>query len=234
MRFGSFYEGALSRQERACLTSFVRRGHEITLFSYDPLPVPTGVGTGDAAMILPRDQFFRIESGQHAGNVSQFANRFRYHMIEKTGLTWVDTDLYCLSADWPELPFIAGWQDQFLINNAVLRLPSGHDMLHKAIAATDALHDIPIFGYTGPYLLTALVDQHLVREDVLPRETFYPYHWSQVRELLVTRPDPRAIGWPEGTLAVHLWNEVLRIGGYDKHARPLPNSIMAMLLEEMD
>ncbi|MBV9839947.1 MAG: hypothetical protein JOY99_00170 [Sphingomonadaceae bacterium] len=210
----------------------MRHGHEITLFSYAPQALPAGVSSADAAVILPRDQFFAIGVGPHRGTIAQFSDRFRYHMIRRTGLVWVDTDIYCLSADWPGVPVLIGREDDSLVNGAVLGLPRDHAFLDDAIAVADALRDRPIWAYTGPHLVTALVHQHELRSQVQEPKVFYPLHWPQAAELFRPRPGIGALSWAEGTVAVHFWNELLRINGYDKAAGPRPDSIMGILFAE--
>src|SRR6478736_339351 len=48
-QFRSFwYRGALSPYEHLCLKSFVAKGHDFTLYSYDKIEVPRGVRLEDA------------------------------------------------------------------------------------------------------------------------------------------------------------------------------------------
>src|SRR3990172_9496815 len=94
--FRSFFLGsALGVLERACLASFVARGHSFTLYVYEPIAVPAGVALADAARIIPvaeRDSFFAIAPGR----ISQFSNGVRYHLLKEFGGWWVDTDVLCL------------------------------------------------------------------------------------------------------------------------------------------
>lgn len=232
--FGSFFDGTLTRQERACLSSFVRHGHRVTLFSYDPLPLPAGVTAGDAAAILPRADFYVVAHGPHRGSPAQFSDRFRYRMIRDTGLVWIDTDMLCLRADWPDRAILLAREDRCMINGAVLGMPPDHAFLSDAIAITDAIGSRPIWSYTGPHLITALVHQHGLGAALLPSHVFYPIHYSCLDTLLASFPGADRVRWPEETLAVHLWNEMLRQRGHDKTAPPPRGSLLAVLLADAE
>jgi hypothetical protein len=229
VKFGTFFDGKLTKQEAVCLASFQRMGHAVTVFSYHELDLPPGIAGADARVILPETNFFRIETGSHRGSPAPFANLFRYTMIKKTDLAWIDTDVFCLRNDWPERPVLLAWQGPYLVNNAVLRLPSDHPMLDDAIEAATRIGHLTIWGYTGPFLLTALVHEHDMTEQVLPAESFYPVHWSQAPALVKPLPAGQEVSWPKDSYCIHLWNEFLRTAGYDKSAGPPDGSPLAQL-----
>ncbi len=229
-RFASFYDGKLSRQERACLGSFARHGHELSVYSYEPLDLPPGVLGRDAAEILPRDQLFYVEGGVHHGTVTQFSNLFRYVMIEKTGMVWIDSDVICLSSDWPEREWTIGWQDGSFINTAVLGMPRKHPALARAIEVAERLQGVGVWGLTGPHLLTALAHEFDLHGHVQPAEIFYPIHHRKAGWLLhILKPGER-LELPARALCVHLWNEVLRTGGHDRQAGPPTGSALEALI----
>jgi hypothetical protein len=97
LNFGSLWVGGpLTKIQEISLASFVFYGHEITLYVYDDsIQVPLGVNKADAREVLPEDDLFLVENS-YAG----FSDVFRYNMINKTGLVWVDADTICLSNDW--------------------------------------------------------------------------------------------------------------------------------------
>ena len=230
--FGTFFDGAPTRQERACLTSFVRAGHHVSLFSYARLDLPSGVDARDAAEILPRSALHRdTTGGVHHGTVAQFTDHFRYAMIAKTGLCWIDTDVICLKADWPDTDWLIASQDHHLVNGAVLGLPRDHALLAQALDVAERLQGITIWGMSGPFLLTALAQEHLIFGRMLPTEAFYPLHHSRAFELVRTLAPGQTFHIPEAALCIHLWNEMLRLDGYDKAAGPPAGSPLAVLLD---
>ena len=233
MKFGTFFDGKLTKQETRCLASFQRMGHAVTVFSYHDIALPPGISRADARAILPQEAFFRIEKGSHRGSPAPFANLFRYRMIKNTDLVWIDTDVFCLRSDWPELPMLLAWQGPYLVNNAVLRLPSDHPMLDDAIEAATKIGRLTIWGYTGPFLLTALVHEYNMSGQVLPAESFYPIHWSNSPSLVRPLPPGQEFNWPKSSYCIHLWNEFLRTVGYNKSAGPPDGSPLAQLFERI-
>jgi hypothetical protein len=97
MNFGSLWVGGpLTKIQELSLASFVFYRHEIILYVYDKdLNVPNGVKKADARDILPENDLFLVE-----GSYAAFSDIFRYNMINKTGLVWVDADTICLSDNW--------------------------------------------------------------------------------------------------------------------------------------
>ena len=55
-----------------------------------------------------------------------FADGFRYRLLLEYGGLWVDTDVVCLRPFDFDHSEIYAWQDEQVINNAVLGLPKGH------------------------------------------------------------------------------------------------------------
>ncbi|MFM7379463.1 MAG: hypothetical protein ACKO1O_15270 [Erythrobacter sp.] len=233
--FGTFFAGELSRLERCCLRSFVRHGHGIALYAYDPVgAVPDGVELRDAASVLPREAFFPAGNGPHEGTVAAFTDMFRYAMIIKTGLIWTDTDVVCLKPDWPDWPLAAAFQDAIIVNGAVLGGSAAGPLLERAAAIAGRVGTIGPWAYTGPHLLTALVHDMGLTRHVLPRETFYPFSYRDAASTLLTpRPGIERVQWPEPTVAVHLWNETLRLAGHDRETPPPDQSLLKLILADL-
>lgn len=229
-RFGTFFHGKMARQEHACLTSFVRHGHEVSVFSYEPLELPPGVAARDAAEILPRHRLYLIERGIHRGTVSQFSDHFRYCMIRDTGLVWIDTDIVCLRPDWPDREWLLAGQDTCMVNGAVLGVPPAHPLLDDAITVSERLEGVGVWALIGPHLLTALVHEHDVERELLPVDAFYPIHFSKASELLRPLGPGERLTLPREALGIHLWNEVLRMNGHDRTADPPPGSALEALI----
>ena len=221
----------LGRVERACLRSFLRHGHAVTLYSYDPVEgVPDGVRLADAASVLPRESIIRHEGGSYA----LFSNRFRYQ-LQLTGQgMWIDADLYCLRPIRSTTPYVIGWQGEGLANGAVLRLPPDSPLLGPllglfsersvppwllAAAQMDAssrwqadgridLSRAP-WGVAGPDALTFLVKRHGLESVVQPRAVFYPAPWTRaewIRDATLSLP----MFTTDASVAVHLWNERIK------------------------
>ena len=233
--FGTFFDGELTWMERGCLRSFLRHGHRVTLYSYKPVTgLPAGIVAADAATILPQTLCFRTIGGPHHGGVAAFSDLFRYAMIRATGLTWIDTDVVCLRRDWSKLPLIAAWQDAVTVNGAVLGGPRDAALFDRAFAVAARVGSHGPWAYTGPFLLTALVHQLGLTGQVQPERTFYPIAYGDaVRFLLAPMPDAKRIDWPQESLTVHLWNEMLRLSGWDKRGGPPEHSLLKLIFADL-
>lgn len=248
-----FWHGPpLSRLEQLCMSSFVAHGHRVQLHVYDePSNVPSGVTLVDASRILPRERLFK--HGQ-SGSFALFADAFRYRLLLEHGGLWVDTDVVCLK------PFdfagteIYAWQDEQLINNAVLGLPKGHRLaqwmndvcerpnrhlpydsikmrrrkLLRSLLPGNALRHVT-WGETGPAGLTAAARHLDCTGAALPFWYFYPIAWGNWHTVFDSslRDNPGLIA---GSHGLHLWNEMSRRSpGFDKNGPFPPDSLFERL-----
>ena len=81
--------GEISRLARLSLASFLTRGYDVTLWTYDQKPLAgCGVKLRDAAEIAP-----------HEGNFAALTSLFRYNLLATLGGVWADMDIVALAAD---------------------------------------------------------------------------------------------------------------------------------------
>lgn len=248
-----FWHGSpLSRLERLCLSSFVAHGHRVLLNVYDePANVPSGVTLADAAEILPRERLFKHA---RSGSFAMFADGFRYRLLLERGGLWVDTDVVCLKPFDFATPEIYAWQDERVINNAVLGLPKGHRLAQWMNDVCEqpnrALPYDSIkmrrrklirqwlpgnsrrrldWGETGPNGLTAAAQQLHCTGAALPFWHFYAISYSNWHTVFDSslRDNPGLIA---GSHGLHLWNEMSRRSpGFDKNGRFPPESLFEQL-----
>ena len=108
--------------ERACLRSFLRLGHPVTLYTYASVDgCPEGLTMAPADEIVPRP----VLDGLSALPPVIFSDYFRYKLQQLGRGTWVDSDVYCVK------PFVFekkpvfgwqkrdGWQGKRYLNNAI-------------------------------------------------------------------------------------------------------------------
>src|SRR5690349_10410877 len=97
LSFSSFWAGEhLSPYEMACLGSFVERGFEVNLFSYDPVAnPPDGVRLHDAREIVDEDAACGFVVDGKA-SLSHFSDYFRYRLFSLQDTIWIDSDLLLL------------------------------------------------------------------------------------------------------------------------------------------
>jgi hypothetical protein len=248
-----FWHGSpLSRIERLCLSSFVAHGHNVLLHVYDePANIPKGITLADASAILPRDRLFK-----HAktGSFALFADSFRYRLLLEHGGLWVDTDVVCLKPFEFATPEIYAWQDELIINNAVLGLPKGHRLaqwmndvcerpnrilpydsvkmrrrkLMRQWLPGNALRHVA-WGETGPNGLTAAARHLHCTGAALPFWHFYPIPYSNWHTVFDSslRDNPGVLSASHG---LHLWNDMSRRSpGFDKDGCFPPDSLFEQL-----
>jgi hypothetical protein len=217
--FRTFHHGKMSAVEVTCLRSFLDYGHDVTIFTYDPSTVDRQFRTADANLILPREKIFFYASEPGAGSISGFSNLFRYALLREFGDFWVDTDVLCLSADWPSgADFVAGWESERWIGSAVLKLPNA--LAEECISRCLEVGDKATWGQTGPRLLTELVLRDGLQPRLLPKERLYPRWHQQWLEFFDEEDADTVRHASRGSLAAHLWNQMATQNGFEKHLLP--------------
>jgi hypothetical protein len=231
--FGTFWTGELDPISYSCLASFPHLGMQLRLYSYDcDMEVPDGVSLRDAREIVDTpglmDRF--IVDGRPSA--SKFSNYFRYVMIQKTGLCWVDCDVLALrKVDFfSESSLFARQKDGpgfKQLNGAVLRFSPDHPMLIELIDRARAGADVSTgWGVLGPTLITEMAQKHGIFHLARPKEDFYPIRGREFWKPLLTayrKDTERAI---QGATFLHLWHEMYRKSGYQKDVAPVAGSFL--------
>jgi mannosyltransferase OCH1-like enzyme len=195
-------------------------------------------------MIVPRDQLFVHEDTQ---SYSLFSNYFRYQLLRRGLGLYIDCDVICVRPIDASGPYVFGYQDDRVINGAILKLPSDSLVLRDlerlfekrvftppwysrreqlkqyaraVLGRPYGIRHAP-WGSAGPTAITWYVRQHDLTRHAEPPEVFYPVHWRDAAVVL----DPLA-SWnamiTERTRCVHLWNENLRHHDVDRPPRSSP------------
>ena len=173
--------GPLGKVEELCLSSFIYYGHTVYLYVYDMnLSTPDGVTKLDANQILSESRVFR-----HHGQLAAFSDLFRYYMIKKTNITWIDTDMLCLSEYFFEdrdAVFVRQtssdkWEE---FSGGILKLPPDSSITDDLIIGAE--HKIKSgLGHwcdIGPILLTNTVNRYgfakfAIDENLVNMVTYY-------------------------------------------------------------
>jgi Alpha 1,4-glycosyltransferase conserved region len=226
-QFRSFwYRGPLSPYEYLCLKSFVARGHDFTLYSYDKIDVPKGVKLEDASSVFPEEDVFFHKRGPEAGSVSPFSNWFRYRLLNEFGDWWTDTDVLCLSEEVPLGEICFAYEDELKLNGALLKIPAGHPFSRALLREAYALGKDPDWAQSGPHLITRVVEKLSLGRFAVPTNRFYPLHFSRALDVLVPDLRDKVKLATQGSYFVHLWNEVLRRAPVLKNVRPPSGSYL--------
>jgi hypothetical protein len=126
----TFWHGPLDALRQTCLRSQVAMGHNVTVFSFDPIAdLPAGIRHAEAEAVLPYSFSERIRPAESDGSwrdwtTVQFSDFFRVRlMAERAGL-WLDADVLLLQPIEidPTKPYLA-WEGLRRVGNSVLYLP---------------------------------------------------------------------------------------------------------------
>jgi len=235
VRLGSLWIGGnLSWLEQLCIKSFLDHGHEFTLFTYEGVSnAPAGTVVADANEMFPKAEFIVHKA---SGSTALHSDVFRYHMIARTGLVWVDCDMLCLRPWVFPSGHVYGWEKRRkLICGAALGFPQDSPTLKALIAFCEDPAPIPDWypedqkaelrarkaagdpvgvselpwGIWGPAALTHFLGQTGEARNALPVPAFYPIPFKDRRDLLNPTIDIAGRLGPE-CWGVHLWNRRLR------------------------
>jgi len=252
--------GPLSWLEQLSLKSFVDKGQQITLFSYDDIPnVPEGVIRRDGREIIDTEDFIKYEQ---KNSYALFADLFRLHMIHKCpGMIWVDTDVYCHRPMDYESDYVIGFElpGEKRVNNAVLGLPHDSEMLAQMLEFTEDRYSIAPFlpkskqrdyrkkaeagepvhisqqpwGVWGPSMVTHYVHALGLADKVQPLEAFYPVTFPDRMKFLRRAKVVEEIVTDE-TTALHLWASNKKQLGRLHHGLPPKGSYLDKLVRLHD
>lgn len=223
--FGSLWVGRpLSKIEQTCLASFVYHNHSMTLFVYDmDLVVPNGVVKQDARMILPEDRIFKTDN-----SYGPFADMFRYKMIQKTGLTWTDTDNICLQSRWRFKEYLFGMQGgpHKIVANGLLRAPKDSNFISELVEISESYNKNKItWGEIGPQLVTEKIYKYKLEKYIQEPSVFYPINYWEWKDIFDPEMRNKVIRKSSNSHTLQIWNQMLNREGTDKESFPKKSAI---------
>lgn len=223
--FGSLWVGRpLSKIENLCLSSFVYHDHEFNLFVYDlNLVVPKGIIKHDAREIVEEKEVFKVDN-----SYGPFADMFRYKMIQKTGLTWTDTDNICLQSKWKFKDYLFGMQGgpHKIVANGILRAPKDSDFIAELVELSTKFDKNKIsWGEIGPNLVTPKIYEHKLEKYIQEPEVFYPVNYWEWQDLFNPEKRNKVINRCANSHTLQIWNQMLNREGTDKDSFPRKTAI---------
>ncbi|MWV24633.1 hypothetical protein FVE89_22140 [Methylobacterium sp. 2A] len=222
----TFFHGKLSPYDLTCLKSFADFGHIISFYSYDKVICPNFCKWVDASKVADPAKIYYYQGGPGKGQISAFANYFRYLLLDRFDTTWIDVDVICLTNKWPCADLIFGKEDNIFVNNAVLRLNNQKEILRDMIRVCELDQGHGEWGATGPKLLTRSLTQYDLIGHALSSDVFYPVHWSEADRTVDPAYYEYILSKTVRSAAVHLWSEMFRRKGINKFVRPAENSYL--------
>jgi hypothetical protein len=126
----TFWHGPLDRLRQLCLRSQLAAGHNVTVYSFDPLPgLPDGIANAEAEAVLPHAFSEKLRPPQPDGSwrdwtTLQFSDFFRMRLMAQKGGLWLDADVLLLKPVEIDAtkPYFA-WERPRQLGNSVLYLP---------------------------------------------------------------------------------------------------------------
>lgn len=222
--------GNLPKLSILCIKSFLKNNYKYNLYTYENIEnIPAGVQLKNAEEILPKSEIFTYRNG----SVSAFSNLFRFTMIKKTGIPWVDTDMYCRkNFDFSKTDIVIvsepddEYQNQKPTSN-LIKLPKEHPALDKAISICQSYREKIYSGDfkwgLGPLAIREIVKEFELEKFVKPwyfsnncnnhhyqilyrNKMLKKYAKFVKQDKGIFTPDKA----PEDNYFIHLWNEHFR------------------------
>jgi len=221
--FSTFWHGGrLPPLSRACLRSFVERGHRVRVFGYEKIDVPDGVILEDARVVLPEEDLFSYHN-----SFSAFSNIFRYRLLLQQGGWWIDTDVYCLEEDIPESRYSWAKESKDFVNGAILRFPAGDATLAAILTRAERIgSNVEIQGQLGPRLLTEVLAGQDFVGHFGSTKAFYPVHWLEAHRFWTPGDRDFIRAKSSGSCFIHFWTMMFRYLGIDENIAPPRGSFL--------
>lgn len=212
---GLWVGSALSPVEQLSIASFLGNGHAYHLYVYESVEgVPAGTTVLDASEILPSSRIFYYNN-RHS--VAGFSNFFRYKLLLDRGGWWTDLDVVCLRPFCFDTEYVFSSElnlEAPVLSAGVIRCPPQSTFADYAWRTCESKDTTQlVWGETGPRLVAEAVDACNLQRYVRKPEVFCPISYMDWESVLNSDPLP---GFPSETHAVHLWNEMWRLGGRKK------------------
>lgn len=231
----------LSRLARLSLTSFLRHGFRVTLWSYEPeAHAMCGAGVRDAAELVPEGQ---------NGDISHayLSSLFRYRVLGEMGGIWSDMDVVALtdSPDIAAVPLVASekrrpfrhteptatGESLTQVTNCFMANPEprADDLWHRAAATVTAL-DVSERNWesAGPHMLSRLMlEQPDHGVTILPTDAVDPVAWWNVPGYFLEERDP-----PPSPF-MHMYATIWAKRGIDAEAAFPPASLAGRLWRDL-
>ena len=220
---GTFWSGApLAALDRACLRSFADAGHDVVLYSYEPIGnVPDNVRTADAGELLDRAQMERVLY-RGKPDLAHFSDLFRYEMIRQTGKVWIDMDLVLIGEKpLPVFENILVRESHGPLNGAILAIRDD-ELLSSVRREVEGKLDRNLrWGETGPGLLHHCVSRLDKKIDVYHHRYFYPLHHDEIWKVLLPSHAEECAQSCSRAVTLHLFNNVVcRLGFWKEFGPP--------------
>ena len=221
----------LSIYENLCLTSFVKNGFNVNLYSFCNIKLPKGVKLKNASIILDKKEIKRYKHAGKKNCLAAFADKFRIELQKKKLGWWFDLDVICLKNVKYFLKlerknkFIIGIETKNKINTAVLKI--NDDSLVDQIS-----EKIKNFGYNikwgeiGPTLVTKILKSKKILHKAQPKYKFYAINFENFKLFLLPEYKIIAKNLTRLSFTTHTYNQIFSRFGIPKNIMPPKGSFL--------
>jgi hypothetical protein len=203
----------LTQLELTCISSFIKNGFKVYVWSYNHLDLPENCILKDAAEILDENVFnTRFNNAD-----SSFQDLFRLKLLLKYGGWWFDTDMVCLrnESEFKKLKenkrIVAGLEDSEWVNNAALYF-NDTELLESIIKYIEEcmqnVNGQVIWGYAGPRGLTRFLKENNMFDLALETYYFYPVYHGEI-DMLFNNDFKSLMRKCKKSYTIHLWNHLI-------------------------
>tara|TARA_R110000787_G_scaffold2453_1_gene9748 strand:+ start:1867 stop:4230 length:2364 start_codon:yes stop_codon:yes gene_type:complete len=225
----SFWHGVISEKQIKSINSYLDKGYEFHLYSYDKINIPN-VKMIDASELMSKELISEFP------HISSFSDFFRYKMIYETGKIWTDLDMICLQ-DIPQRKIIISSEEMlkkgafksnkgYKVCICFLKLPKG-DIMLKAILEWIVKNKDKLKERTQ---LQDIFDKYCelfnYYQYVSPPNEFCPISWCYAKEAM---DDEKYASCPvkfgiekktiesikENAICFHFWNNITKDCGIE-------------------
>jgi len=224
--------GELSRMERTSIGSFLEKGHEFHLYTYDSIDgIPKEVNVIEARKVLDRSSINKCIDNEDYATLSDI---FRYKLLFERGGIWVDTDIICVRQfNFEDEHVFASErverQSRFEIElpyrpvGCVIKAPAGSEIMHYCLEKSRQKEFENIeWAEVGPDLLDTAVEEFGMDECIYPPYKFCPIPWWKWKKFV--EPSTwinlleKAKSCSLKPYSYHMWNSRWEIDGVNKDA----------------
>jgi hypothetical protein len=240
MEINFFWIGdRFSKMCQLSLKSFLDNDHKVILWVYDDVKnVPDGVCIKNANEILDSSKIFTYKGNGDCRNGSYggFSDIFRYHLIQKVGGWYCDTDVVCLKnfTQIPDQEYVIRPHSSTKCVANIFKAPKNNNFLKRCIERTENEIDDFNFNWINPLIiLNECVEEFSYQKYIVSKNLFGNDNLTDLIQMLDI-PFKNKLKFPE--YAIHWCNELVTTGQWYSELKrdwekPIPTSLYYRLLK---
>ncbi len=231
---GLWINGNLNKLQQLCINSYLDKGHEFHLYTYNPsINVPTGTILKMADVIIPQKDIFFDDRG----SLCSFADLFRFELLYQSGGWWVDMDQICLRSFDFDSDYVFASEHTPSFDSKVcigaIKVPPQSDIMRYCSQTAYKIYKSNFpnisWGILGSQILNSYLDKNKQFQSYIqPPEVFCPvpyFYFNLLFNDFLFNPTKKSYG-------LHFWNEMLRANSFDLNIEYHQNSIFQRLKEK--